>query len=163
VNTREAIKAAYAIPDQICRGYLKDLTDADLMKRPVPGSNHIAWQLGHLIESENSMVNQVCPGVMPTLPAGFGEKHNKTTATSDDASKFLKKNEYLELYDATRRGTLKAIDSLSDSDLDKPSPESVRQFVPTVASLFLMQPTHWMMHAGQWAVVRRSLGKPPLF
>lgn len=29
--------------------YLDDLTDGDLLIRPVPGMNHVAWQLGHLI------------------------------------------------------------------------------------------------------------------
>jgi len=27
----------------------------------------------------------------------------------------------------------------------------------------MLHPQHWLMHAGQWAVVRRKLGKPPLF
>jgi hypothetical protein len=25
-----------------------------------------------------------------------------------------------------------------------------------------MQGSHWMMHAGQWVIVRRNLGKPVL-
>ncbi len=33
--------------------YLGDLTDADIMVRAIPDTNHIAWQLGHLIQSEN--------------------------------------------------------------------------------------------------------------
>jgi hypothetical protein len=32
-----------------------------------------------------------------------------------------------------------------------------------VAGIFLMQGTHWTMHAGQWAVIRRKLGRAPLF
>jgi hypothetical protein len=163
VNTREAIKASYAIPDQICRGYLQDLSDADLLKRAVPNTNHIAWQLGHIISSQHEMVDACCPGILPPLPAGFAGKHKKETATGDDPKQFLKKNEYLELYDTTQKGTLKAIDTLKDQDFDKPAPEKFRQFIPTLGALFLMQPTHWMMHAGQWAVIRRSLGKPPLF
>ncbi len=49
MNVREAIKLSYGTPDHICRGYLADLKDSDLLLRPVPGANHIAWQLGHLI------------------------------------------------------------------------------------------------------------------
>ena len=41
--------------------------------------------------------------------------------------------------------------------LPSPSP------TPTVASLFSLAGTHWVMHAGQWAIVRRQLGRPPLF
>jgi hypothetical protein len=163
MNVREAIKLSYAMPDHICRSYLGDLKDSDLLVRPVPGANHIAWQLGHLITSEHGMIEMVCPGSSPPLPAGFAEKHNKTTATSDDPKAFYKKDEYLKLYDQVRAGTIKALDTVKETDFDKPAPEKFREFVPTIASLFLMQPEHWLMHAGQWAVVRRKVGKPPLF
>jgi len=33
----------------ITQAYLGDFTDADLLVRSVPGSNHAAWQLGHTI------------------------------------------------------------------------------------------------------------------
>ena len=163
MNTRDAIKSSYAMPDSICRGYVSDLTDAQLLERPVPGTNHIAWQLGHLISAEHMFIDAICPGVMPKLPAGFDEKHSKSTATSDDPKAFLKKDEYLNLYDEVRAGTMKAIDTIKESDLDNPGPEKYRSFCPTIASVLLMQPTHWMMHAGQWAVLRRKLGKPPQF
>ena len=48
-------------------------------------------------------------------------------------------------------------------DLDAPAPESLKQIAANVGGIFSMQPTHWTMHAGQWAVVRRKLGRPPLF
>jgi hypothetical protein len=163
MNARDAIKASYTMPDSICRGYLSDLTDEQLMVRPVPGTNHIAWQLGHLLSAEHMFIEGICPGVMPPLPAGFAEKHNKAAAASDDPKAFCTKNEYLTVYDQVRAGSLKAIDKLTDADLEKPGPENFRSFCPTVASVLMMQPTHWMMHAGQWAVVRRKLGKPPMF
>ena len=31
------------------------------------------------------------------------------------------------------------------------------------ATMLALAGTHWLMHAGQWAVVRRQLGRPPLF
>jgi hypothetical protein len=163
MNAREAIKLSYGTPDHICRGYLADLKDSDLLVRPVPGANHIAWQLGHIIVSEYGMTEAICPGSSPPLPAGFVEKHDKKTATSDDPKAFYKKDEYLKLYDQVRAGTFKALDTVKETDFDKPGPEKFRDFCPTIASAFLLHPAHWLMHAGQWAVVRRKLGKPPLF
>jgi hypothetical protein len=32
-------------------GIVEDLTDAALLLRSVPGASHIAWQLGHSIDS----------------------------------------------------------------------------------------------------------------
>jgi hypothetical protein len=37
------------------------------------------------------------------------------------------------------------------------------KFAPTVMALFLLTANHQMMHAGQFSVVRRKLGKPVLF
>ena len=163
MNTREAIKYTYGTPDHICRGYLGDLKDADLLLRPVPGANHIAWQLGHLINTEYETIEAICPGSSPPLPAGFKEKHTKSTATSDDPKAFLTKDEYLKLYDQVRAGTFKALDTLKESDFDKPAPEQMREFCPTVGAVFLLHPQHWLMHAGQWVIVRRKLGKPAMF
>ncbi|MEX0703662.1 MAG: DinB family protein [Planctomycetales bacterium] len=162
-TAHDAIRAGYVVPDHIWKGYIGDLSDEELLFRPFPGVNHIAWQLGHLIASEHDMIGQCCPGAMPDLPVGFAERHSKETAGSDDPSVFLKKEEYVRLADEQRAGTLKALESLSEEDLNKPSPESLRRMWPTIGDCFLMQGTHWTMHAGQWAVFRRKLGRAPLF
>jgi DinB superfamily len=160
MNAKEALKIGINMGHKISVDYLKDLTDKELLHRPAKNANHINWQLGHLIESENQMGNMAVAGSMPPLPAGFAEKYNKDTASSDDGSKFLKKDELLRIFEEQRAATLKVLDKLSDADLDKPTGQS---WAPTVASLFSMAGTHWVMHAGQWAVVRRQLGRPPLF
>jgi hypothetical protein len=106
------------------------------------------------------MTSIVAPGTMPPLPAGFAEKYTKDTATSDNAASFLKKAELLKVFEEQRAGTLKALEKQSDADLDKPTGVA---YAPTVGAMFSMQGTHWVMHAGQWAVVRRQLGRKPLF
>ncbi|HET6882995.1 MAG TPA: DinB family protein [Pirellulales bacterium] len=163
MNAHGAIRNALTGADMISTSYLNDLSDADLLVRPVPGANHIAWQLGHLIASENGMTEETCPGSMPALPTGFKEKHDKDTAGSDDRNAFLSKDEYLRLYRQQREATLKALDGLSEADLDRPAPERLRAFIETIGGVFVMHSTHWLMHAGQWAVVRRKLGRNPLF
>src|SRR5581483_11268427 len=128
MNAHAVLRVALAGADSISTSYLNDLSDADLLVRPVPGANHIAWQLGHLIAAENMMIGQACPGVMPALPAGFAEKHTKDTAGSDDRGAFLGRDEYLRLYREQREATLKALDSLSEADFDRPAPEKFRQY-----------------------------------
>jgi len=163
MDTRGALKTGITMSQQIVESYLGDLSDADLLVRPVPGTNHIAWQLGHLIGSEHAMVDGIRKGSMPKLPEGFQEQHTKETAPIDDPSKFLTKAQYLEAFHAQRAGTLALVETMSDADLDQPAPEFIRHFVPTVGDVLSMQGSHWLMHAGQWAVIRRKLGKPPLF
>lgn len=163
MNAREALRVSMDAPTMIVNSYLGDLSDADILVRPVEGANHIAWQLGHLISSEHMMIESVCPGSMSPLPEGFAEKYTSETSGSDDPGDFLTKDEYMQLAAEQRAGTLAALEKLSDDDLDAPGPESMRALVPTVGAVFGMQPTHWVMHAGQWAVIRRKLGHPPLF
>ena len=106
------------------------------------------------------MTEKVAPGSMPPLPAGFAEKYTKDTAPSDDAAKFLKKADLLKVFEEQRAASLKALDKLSDVDLDK---STGVEYAKTVGEMFSMHGTHWVMHAGQWAVVRRQLGRKPLF
>jgi hypothetical protein len=163
MNAREAIRSSIEMANMIGSGYLEDLSDADLMVRPVPGANHIAWQLGHLIASSQGMVDTAFPGTMPPLPAGFQEKHTPETSASDDPGAFHSKAEYVKLMNAQREAALNKLASLSDADLDRPAPEEYQAYIKTLGDLFGIQGSHLLMHAGQWAVVRRKLGRKPLF
>jgi DinB superfamily len=163
MNSREAINGSIEMAHMVYGSYLQDLTDEQMMKRPHPECNHINWQVGHLISSENMMIGACLPGSMPALPAEFDAMYNRENALSNEPSKFMKKADLMALHDQQRAATLAALAKLSDSDLDKPSPEKIASYAPTMGSAFLMQGAHWLMHAGQWAVVRRQLNKKPLF
>jgi hypothetical protein len=163
MNANEAIRQNLAGSDMVVQMYLSDLTDAELLVRPVPGANHIAWQLGHLIAAEHGLMSACYPGKMPPLPEGFADKYTTETAAADDPKAFLSKAEYLKLYEQQRAGTLKLLAEAPDTDFDKPAPEKFRSFVPTYGAMFNLQGSHWVMHAGQWAVTRRKLGRKPLF
>jgi len=163
MNSREAIRLGIDSANTICQGYLGDLTDQELLMRPVPGANHIAWQLGHLLVSEHDMVEAACPGSMPALPAGFADKYKAEASKLDSPDAFHSKSVYMNVFEQQRAGTFKALEKLSDADLDKAAPEKFRSFLKSVGDLFVMQGTHWLMHAGQWAILRRKLGRKPVF
>ena len=163
MDTKSAIKQAIDTAHMISSSYLGDLTDEEMMHRPAAGCNHIKWQVGHLIESEHKMISQCLPSSMPALPAGFEDRYSKESATSDDAAAFDSKEELMKLYEEQRAATLAALANINEADLSKEGPEEIRSYCPTVGSAFLMQDAHWMMHAGQWAVIRRQLGREPLF
>jgi hypothetical protein len=160
MNAAEAIKLSIDTGEFISLAYLEDLTDAELLRRPHTGCNHINWQVGHLIASEHMMIEQVAPGSLPALPAGFAEKYAKETAAGDDAAKFATKDELVKIYKGQRAGTLAALAKETDASLDK---ATGLDYAPTVAAMYSLQGSHWLMHAGQWAVLRRQFGRPPLF
>jgi len=162
MKAQDAIRTALTGTQQILTMYLQDLSDADLLVRPAPTANHIAWQLGHLIASERGMSSENLPGVKyPELPAGFAERHNKETASRHTG--FGTKAEYVDLFNNVRQTTIDAVGKLSEADLDKPTTGPVAQMAPTVGAMLQLNATHAMMHAGQFTVVRRKLGKPVLF
>ncbi|MAT72791.1 MAG: hypothetical protein CMJ58_25200 [Planctomycetaceae bacterium] len=160
MNTPDAINAAAGMSTMVLSKYLEDLDDADLLRRPGPGCNHLAWQLGHLISSEAALLNSVAPGAAAELPDGFAEQHGKDATNADDPAKFCSKAQYLELFEQARAATKAALEGLSAEVLDAPAPEHMRSFFPTVGHMFMLMAMHPMMHAGQFVPVRRELGKP---
>lgn len=160
MDAKRALKLSIDMGRAVAMGYVDDLNDDELLRRPHPACNHIKWQLGHLIASEHKMIEQVAPGAMPPLPPGFADRYTAATATSDDPAAFDTKEDLLKVFEAQRAGTLAALEKVSIDELDRPTGV---EYAPTVAAMFEMQGSHWLMHAGQWAVVRRMLGRPPLF
>ena len=109
------------------------------------------------------MISDVAPGSMPALPDGFAEKYTKETAASDDASTFATKDELMQLWAEQRAGTKAALEAIADGDLDKPTKEEMQAYAPTVGAAFALQGSHWLMHAGQWVIVRRETGREAIF
>jgi hypothetical protein len=163
MNAMEALRIALTSTRDMLPMYLGDLSDADLLVRPVANANHIAWQLGHLIVSESRMGQQLPGARYPELPAGFAEQHGKEKAAQDPPRGFATKAVYLDLFNKVRGATLAALDKLSEADLDRPTEGPMAQYAPTVGALLVLPANHDMMHAGQFTVVRRKLGKPVLF
>jgi hypothetical protein len=162
MQAKDAIKHALVSTQNMVAMYLGDMSDADLLVRPVPSANHIAWQLGHLISAE-CQLGQVIGGKYPELPAGFGEQHSPKNAAVDPPKGFASKADYLNLFNKVREATLANLARLPDSDLDKPTSGDMAKFAPTWGGMFLLLGNHDLMHAGQFTVVRRKLGKPILF
>ena len=162
MNAKDAIRSSANLSTMVLKTYISDLDDADLMRRPGEGCNHLAWQLGHLISSEVKLLNMVAPGQETELPAGFADAHSKEACNNDDPAGFHGKQTYVELFDKVRAASLAAVDAYAQSDFDNPAPEDFRNFCPTMGDVFTLIATHPMMHAGQFVIVRRQLGKPIL-
>jgi hypothetical protein len=158
---KDAVSVSLHATKNILGTYLGDLSDADLLVRPLPNANHIAWQLGHLISSEPQLVRMGVPSAQfPELPAGFAQAHSPEASKSESTQGYLKKNDYLALFDKVRAATLATLNGLSDADLDKPTTGSMAKFAPTVGALLILVSNHTLMHAGQFTSVRRKLNRP---
>jgi hypothetical protein len=162
MDAKDAIRSCTNLSSTVLKTYISDLDDADLMRRPGPGCNHLAWQLGHLISSEAQLLESIAPGKSAKLPDGFAQAHSKETSENDDPAAFRSKAEYERLFDDVRAASLTALDGLPPAALDEPGPEHFRKICPKVGDMFTLIATHPMMHAGQFVAVRPQLGKPVL-
>jgi hypothetical protein len=161
MTAKDAIKTALIGTQSLVPMYLSELSDADLLVRPAPRANHIAWQLGHVISSEVEHLSGQLPGAQyPELPAGFAAQHRAENSVKEQG--FCSRQQYLDLFQKVRQATLANVDRLADADLDRANTGPLSQFAPTIGALLLVS-NHTLMHAGQFTVVRRLLGKPVIF
>jgi hypothetical protein len=164
MNGVQAIQASLGSTQFLLTEYIKDLSDADLLVRPVPGANHIAWQLGHLIVSEGMIYReQIGDVAYPALPGDFAEVHKQEAAANDGPAGFRSKSEYVALFNAVRGATIAHVGKLTDADLDRPTQGRMAPFAPKLGNILLLLANHTLMHAGQFTALRRKLGKPILF
>jgi hypothetical protein len=164
MNGVKAIQTALEGTRSALHMFVSDFSDADLFVRPVPNANHTAWQIGNVIVGDQYMVTSQLPDVpFPELPAGFAELHGPDGAKKDGPEGFLTKAEYLALFDKVRAATITALGGLKDHELDRPTTGQMASYAPTLGQMFILASDHTLMHAGQFSVIRRCLGKPVLF
>lgn len=144
---------------------LADLQPQDWFAMP-GGVTHIAWQVGHLamaqyrlcldrIRGERESDGRLISLAMLTI---FG----KGSTPHADSGKYPPVE---EIRAACRRVYAAALDecsSLEDADLDRPPLKSHRLFDTKLGSL-LWCARHEMVHAGQISLIRRMLGRKPLW
>jgi hypothetical protein len=144
----------------LIRTYTADLSEDELMVRPAPGANHAKWQLGHVaLEAHRYLSWAGVP--LPALPDGFEAAHQKSTANVDDPARFWPKETYLTLLKQIHKAGVAHLAGESEARLAQPGPEEARAYMPTIAALYHANlGGHLMMHIGQFALLRRILGKP---
>lgn len=159
MHAKDSIRQAYKISHMVLTAYVNDMTDENLLVRSVPGCNHVAWQLGHLISSANGMLEGVGAQTIE-LPEGFADKHNKETAGNDNAADFYSKAQYLQLLEQIKEATFAGLEQASDESLDDDAPEYLQSIAKTVGDVYVLIACHPLMHAGQLVPLRRHLELP---
>lgn len=159
MNAIDVLRSTYSTSRMVLKSYVGDFSDAELMNRPHEDCNHLAWQLGHLIASECLFIEQLSPGSGFALPDGFAEQYTRETQSDNDASHFLSKDEYLDLFDKVQEATFAVLDNTTEAQLDEEGPAMFQPMFATKGAVWVIVATHNMMHAGQIVPVRRACGK----
>ena len=64
MNAKDAFRTSMNIADFMMESYLSDVMPDELLVRPAPDANHLAWQLGHLISAERRLVGGIIRAAM---------------------------------------------------------------------------------------------------
>ena len=104
MNAKDAVRTTMNTADFMVESYLSDITPQEMLVRPAPGANHLAWQLGHLISAETRLVEAAAPGSMPALPEGFAERHSKETACQRQPGRLPLEGRVLETGEVSSSG-----------------------------------------------------------
>ncbi len=164
MRCHDLIRESLKLADTVAMAYLSDLSEPQLSSRPHSGCNTVRWQIGHLILSEHQHMQRISPDGMPELPAFFSELFAKASdanainfATSGAEERQPTKEQLLDNFRAQRNGTLELLALQTDQELELPTGVP---YAATRAALFHMQGAHWLMHCGQWVIVRRQNSLP---
>ncbi len=158
MTRKEFIKASL----DFSRGFTNQLLDkfeseSDWLHQVHPEANHALWCAGHLALTEQFFVGMLAPDNATDMSAaqklfGMGSK------PVNDAATYPKPAEVRKNLNEARANLLALLDSLSEEDLDKPTPEGAPEFLPTVESVFRLAVFHEGIHTGQATIANRSLG-----
>ncbi len=142
---------------------LDDMRDAPLTRPTASGGNHPLWLLGHLVRSESDLLDGFILGQSNRFPelAQFAMTSTPMSDTNDQPTM----EELFTKFAAIRAATLAHLDTLTESDLDRPShaPKELGPAFATVGACFAAMCSHVSFHSGQAADARRAAGRGPLF
>ena len=155
---------------QKARRYTTGLLDAtpgdDWFRMPAEGVSHVAWQVGHLALSEYRLGLHRLRGALPEdetlISSGFLARFGRASIPDPDPSSYPPAGEIRAVFDRVHDRVMAELAGLDDARLDEPI------LVPH--SLFTRKgdalawcPQHEMIHAGQIGLLRRLIGRPPIW
>jgi hypothetical protein len=144
---------------------LADMRDAPLTAPTPQGGNHPLWIAGHLVYSEARLTHELMFD-KPSPVADWGDVFRGGIQPSNNAGDYpISIPEILAKWDEIRANTLAILSELSDDDLDKPvakCPPGREAMFGTIGKAFTMVAMHPLIHRGQVADARRTLGRKPL-
>lgn len=124
-------------------------------------ANHALWFAGHMGVTDNFVLSLIAPNhaqVLPLLQDRFGMGSTPSARASD----YPPVSEVLDYMRNRRKALIDLLESMSDAELNQPTPKGAPGFMPDVASCFQMIAWHEGLHSGQLSVAHRALGNPPV-
>jgi len=145
--------------------FLQGLSDDQWFWCPSELTTHIAWQVGHLAVAQYNLCLRRIRGRTAADESLISDRFIdafKLGSTPDPApANNPPLAEIRRVFDAVHQQALTELAPRSDAELDVPVETPHPAFNTKLAAVEYC-PQHELVHAGQIALLRRLLGKPPL-
>jgi hypothetical protein len=155
----EQIACSLRTARRITLGLVEDVPRPRWTWQPVPGANHVAWTLVHLVVADD------------WGPASLGDPERRFAhyerflegGPQDDPARYPDPDELLQALGQAHERLLGRLGTLQEADLDRPLTGPLSRYAPDVGTVLHSHIWHEGFHAGQIAVIRKALGLPPRF
>ncbi|MEL6106530.1 MAG: DinB family protein [Planctomycetota bacterium] len=156
--TGSCVSELLAVSYSLVHRNLADIFDAEMHLVPKGTRGHFAWHLGHCITMEHLQCEAIHPGFMPELPAGLAGAHvtGENTAGTDPS---FEKADYVAELGRQREATLKLLNAIGEDQLRADPPSGVMGSPSNIGAALGFIGVHWLVHVGQWVVMRELMGK----
>jgi hypothetical protein len=152
------------------RGYTLRLLDsvpvADWFRMPPGGVTHVAWQVGHLAMAQYRLalerVRGARPGDANLISESFLQLFGRDSVAGADPALYPPADEIRAVFDRVHQQLLAEVPGIPDADLDAP-PLKTHLFCRTKIDCLNWCSHHEAVHAGQIGLIRRQLGRSPLW
>jgi uncharacterized damage-inducible protein DinB len=154
----------------IARKYTAELLDAidpaDWFRQPTEGVTHVAWQVGHLAFAEYRLLLDRVRGPRPEdeqlIPEAFLAHFGRDSVPNPDPARNPAPGEIRAVFERVHDQALRELQNLPEAELDATALKPHRLFTTKAGALFWCA-RHEMLHAGQIGLLRRLLGRAPLW
>jgi uncharacterized damage-inducible protein DinB len=145
---------------------LQDLDDADWFRQPHEGITHVAWQVGHLAVAQYRLTLERQRGERPEdehlISSDFRRHFGKGSTPDPVAANNPTCDEIRQVFHGVYDRALEEIAAFTDAEVDETVAPPAHPMFSTRLEALQWCSNHEFIHAGQIALLRRLLGKPPI-
>jgi DinB superfamily len=154
---------------EMARGFTKmflvGLTPDEWFWHPPELTTHVAWQIAHLSVAQYRLCLERIRGRTAAddafMPVSFVDRFQLGSKPAAGAENNPPQAEIERIFDAVHERSLAELAARTDEEMDVPL-EQPRPMFKTKLGAVEWCAQHEFVHAGQIAILRRLMGKPPL-